>query len=310
MEERQGLEQRTVSFGPLERLEELAYDPYIDSVNIKADEIEDILNTLDSSAVERAAFKDSLNRDWRFMGMTLNVTGSILTDQGKITDDIPNYDRYAVEDYPLTSTGFAIIPVAAVMNDEVLTSYKVVYSFSTAGKNMVMFRDEMISQFPNDSYETVEKRLLYHHADEVLFINNRLQKQDDKKSLRVLGFKDYYVDLDLFEEGAEQFITDIQKHLFESMQFDEGLPCVIDYMVDAPGTEEDLSELRLIVNPNAIVLRPLDDNSDATPCRYAPWIELIVHSGDQNWEPSLTCIPLHCIQSMYSLREYIYGSAL
>lgn len=310
MEEYQGLEQRTVSFGPLERLEELAYDPYIDSINVKANEIEDILNTLQSSAVERAAFKDSLNRDWRFMDMTLNVTGSILTDQGKITEDIPSYDRYAVEDQPLTSTGFTIIPFAAVMGDEVLTSYKVAYSFSTAGRNLTMFRDEMISQFPNNSHEAIEKRLLYHHSDEVLFINNRLQKQDEKKSLRVLGFRDYYVDLDLFEEGAEQFITDIQTHLFESMQFDEDLPYVIDYMVDAPGTEDDLSEFRLVVNPNAIVLRPLDDNNDTTPCRYTPWIELLVHSGDQNWAPSLHCIPLHCIQSMYSLREHIYGAAL
>lgn len=310
MEEHQGLEQRTVSFGPLERLEELVYDPYIDSVNAKADEIEDILNSLESSEVERAAFKDSLNRDWHFMNATLRVTGTILVNQGKITKDIPSYDRYAMEEEPLISTGFAIIPVAAVMDDEVLTSYKVVYSFSVAGKDLAMFRDEMISQFPNDSYETVEKRLLYHHADEVLFINNRLQRQDEKDDLRVLGFKDYYVDLDLFEEGVEQFIIDIQKHLFESMQFDEGLPYVVDYMVDAPGTEDDLSELRLIVNPNAIVLRPLDDNSDTTPCRYAPWIELIVHSSDPNWEPSLLRIPLRCVESMYSIREHIYRSAL
>jgi hypothetical protein len=310
MEEHQGLEQRTVSFGPLERLEELVYDPYIDSVNAKADEIEDILNSLESSEVERAAFKDSLNRDWHFMNATLRVTGTILVNQGKITKDIPSYDRYAMEEEPLISTGFAIIPVAAVMDDEVLTSYKVVYSFSVAGKDLAMFRDEMISQFPNDSYETVEKRLLYHHADEVLFINNRLQQQDEKDDLRVLGFKDYYVDLDLFEEGAEQFIIDIQKHLFESMQYDEGLPYVVDYMVDAPGTEDDLTELRLIVNPNAIVLRPLDDNSDTTPCRYTPWIELIVHSSDPNREPSLLCIPLRCVESMYSIREHIYHSVL
>lgn len=310
MEEHQGLEQRTVSFGPLERLEELVYDPYIDSVNTKADEIEDILNSLESSEVERAAFKDSLNRDWRFMNTTLYVTGSVLADQGKITKDIPSYDRYAVEDQPLISTGFAIIPVAAVMGDEVLTSYKVAYSFTTAGVGVAMFRDEMISQFPNDSHESVEKRLLYHHADEVLFINDRLQRQDEKDELRVLGFRDYYVDLDLFEEGAEQFIVDIQKHLFESMQFDEGLPYVVDYMVDAPGTEDDLTEIRLIVNPNAIVLRPLDDNSDTTPCRYTPWIELMVHSSNQNWEPSMYCIPLRCIESMYSIRDHIYRSAL
>ena len=310
MEEYRELEQRTVSFGPLERLEELAYDPYVDSVNHKADEIEDILNSLESSEAERAAFRDSLNHDWRFMNTTLYVTGSVLTDQGKITHDIPCYDRYAVEDQQLTSTGFAIIPVAAVMGDEVLTSYKVAYSFSSAKGTVAMFRDEMISQFPNDSHETIEKRLLYHHADEVLFINNRLQQQDEKDDLRVLGFRDYYVDLDLFEEGAEQFIVDIQKHLFESMQFDEGLPYVVDYMVDAPGTEEDLLELRLIVNPNAILLRPLDDNSDTTPCRYTPWIELIVHSSDPNWESSTYCIPLRCVQSMYSIRDHIYRSAL
>ena len=310
MEEYQGLEQRTVSFGPLERLEELAYDPYVDSVNNKADEIEDILNSLESSEVERAAFRDSLNRDWRFMNTTLEVTGNVLIDEGKITHEIPSYERYAVEDQPLTSTGFVIIPAVAVMDDEVLTSYKVAYSFATAGRNVAMLRDEMISQFPNDSYETVEKRLLYHHADEVLFINNRLQQQDDKDELRVLGFKDYYVDLDLFEEGAEQFIVDIQKHLFESMQFDEGLPYVIEYMVDAPGTEDDLTELRLIVKPTAILLRPLDDNSDTTPCRYAPWIELMVHGGSPNGDPSLLCIPLRCVQSMYSIRDHIYRSAL
>lgn len=310
MEEHQGLERRTVSFGPLERLEELVYDPYMDLVNAKADEIEDILNSLESSEVERAAFKDSLNRDWRFMNTTLHVTGNLLTDQGNITKDIPSYDRYAVEDEPLTSMGFTIIPVAAVMDDEVLMSYKIGYSFSVAGRGVAMFRDEMISQFPNDSYETVEKRLLYHHADETLFINKRLQRQDEKNELRVLGFRDYYVDLDLFEEGAEQFIVDVQKHLFESMQFDEGLPYVVDYIVDAPGAEEDLSEFRLIVNPNAIVLRPLDDNSDTTPCRHTPWIELMVHSSEPNWEPSLLCIPLRCVQSMYSIRDRIYRSAL
>ncbi|MNH50119.1 hypothetical protein D3C73_17260 [compost metagenome] len=310
MDEHRGLEQRTVSFGPLERLEELVYDPYIDSVNAKADEIEDILNTLESSEVERTAFRDSLNRDWRFMNTTLRVTGSILVDEGKITKDIPSYDRYAVEDEPFLSTGFTIIPVAAVMDDEALVSYKVGYSFSAARRSVTMFRDEMISQFPNDSHEAVEKRLLYHHADEALFINDRLQQQDEKDSLRVLGFRDYYVDVDLFEESAEQFIVDAQRHLFESMNFDEDLPYVIDYMVDAPGTEDDLSELRLIVNPRAIVLRPLDDNSDTTPCRYTPWMELTVHSSNQDWEPTRYCIPLRCIQSMYSIRDHIYRSAL
>lgn len=310
MEEQQGLEQRTVSFGPLEHLEELVYDQYMDAINAKADEIEDILNTLESSAVERAAFKHSLNRDWRFMDMALGVTGSILVDQGTVTENIPVYDRYAVEDQSLVSTGFNIIPFAAVLGNEVLTSYKVAFSFTVADKNVAMLRDEMISHFPNESYEAVEKRLLYHHAEEMLFIDSRLQGQDEKKSLRVLGFRDYYVDLDLFEDGAEQFIVDIQKHLFESMHFDEGLPYVVDYMVDDPGAEDDLSELRLIANPNRIVLRPLDDNSDATPCRYTPWIELFVHSGDPNVEPSLVCVPLRCLQSMYSIREHIYRSAL
>lgn len=280
---------------PLDGLECLNEDGYLRYMNEKADDIEWRLRmlSLTPSAVDLLKLRQNLDSEWRYMNQEVVVAGRVMTPRQSVKAGLPEYEIEIIDqDEVVISTGYMFVALAGNPADENAIDYKVAYAFMRGEEQCAMLRDDFIGNFPDKSYETAEKRLFYHHRDEVARLNERLSRSEVPS---VMDFQDYTLDVLMYARYNETYVSDVESYLLHSLNFDKVVPYLVEY-----GDEQKM--LSVIATPEAMSLRPITNDDTESPRRHRPYLQLSVYGATPEVPNVHVSVPIASLHTFHSLR--------
>lgn len=301
----ESLKDRTFIYDAMERFDDLVRDDevdgYIDEIFARIKAAEYVMNGDESTLQERSAYRQELDDQWNYMHKTVTVSGWAYFKKGNITPDIPEYEKFFIEnDQEVESTGFTILPMPVVLGDEVMPSYKIGLSFTKKGKDFTMFRNECAIKLPVNPVAMAEKRLLYYHNDEVMNVVGRLNEYDSTHGdTSILALKDYSVEFFMHWQHTEEYKKDLELYLFDVLKFDEKLPYLIGY--NAGDQQSDCTFV--VADPTYVSLEPHDESDASSPRRHVPYLYASAYSADPRQPNTPLTIPFSALGQFSSIRN-------
>ncbi|HEX7483574.1 MAG TPA: hypothetical protein VF281_00320 [Candidatus Saccharimonadales bacterium] len=291
-------ESSSQTFNALERLEQLDHDDYLATMWRKVDAVEEMLQRYSIDAPDSALLltvRQDLDRDWRYMGYEVAVSGRIITDESwNESMGVPEYETTLIEnDEKLVSMGFAVLPYVAVYEDEISTQYKVALTFGRNGRLCRMLRENFIGRFPGNQREIAERRLTYHHHDEVMRIQERLNNTEQPS---VMSFRDYQLSVYMHARYNENYVSDVETYLYDRLNFDTEVP----YLVTGMGDDDEM--VTIVARPERIEMIPLTDDEQESPRRHVPHLHLTRFGVTPQNKSTRVRVPFGLISAMQSLR--------
>ncbi|HET8884402.1 MAG TPA: hypothetical protein VFM68_02945 [Candidatus Saccharimonadales bacterium] len=300
----QSLEGRTVDFDALDHLEGLTRNDYMNTVFQRVKEAEQTLNQETTTTNQQAKLIQQLDESWWYMDQEIPVSGTLHVKTGHLTPELPEYTLVPVDEIELESKGFIILTFGATIDDESIVYRRMALCFKQDDTLVAMLPEDIINTFPDYSPDISERRLLYHHKDEVLRITDRVESSDiAARTPLVMNFTDYAVDILMHAKYDDEYKSDLENYLFKAMDFDNELP----YVVSCALTEDDFDDnrtLQFIAQPDAITLVPLINNQQTDgPQRHIPRLELSVFA-DNPKDPNINVsVPLHTLRQVTPVRQ-------
>lgn len=286
------------TFDALENLEHLAHSDYIDTMFSNAQKMEDELNKDPSAIYKINNCIKKLDDDWMYMDQSFPVSGLAHVATGQISDGLPEYTMIKFKEADMTSQGFVALTFQVYMDDEEITLHRIALYFECEEEHIAILRENLISEIPDQTVESAEKRLLYHYMDDVKKVLDRLERYEvPENEALIMKFTDYVVDLYPFVEQQEEFKKDFETYLFSVMQLDPATRYQIDYNTTQLDDFAEPSYSRVYARPNRIAIMPAKAYDKSSPQRHNLWIDISILNETTNECTESLTLPLHALRS-------------
>jgi hypothetical protein len=289
---------------PLKRLEAFTNDWYFEEVRKQADQVEEFINSTDSSLELRAQAVGELDKKWRYMQHPVEAWGRLYSWKSRLAANIPEYETRIIEGETLISNGFTIVPFAAVLEDEVIVQYKVAYSFTQNDQHVAMLRDGFAGKFPDSSPDMARRRIEYHHMDEVVRVREKLQRANKDSVSSVMAFNDYEIEIDELSTNAKDYVSDMELYLLSALKLDKEVPYIVECELDEFDDGSEPSIVNVIARAEKINLLP-KSGIVSNPQPYVPWITLTVFDANPKNPNTQLVAPVYGLRRFDSVRHLL-----